>query len=51
MLPDMGLTAESDEDDAGRESWRKKLTTGWIGQEQEEGLVQVCCQQELVQKQ
>ena len=36
VRPDMGLSAESEEDDAGRERWRGTLVTGWMGQEQEE---------------
>jgi len=36
VRPDMGLTADSEEDDAGRKTWRERLTTGWMGQEQEE---------------
>ncbi len=36
VRPDMGLTARSEEDDAGRKTWRERLTTGWMGQEQEE---------------
>ncbi len=36
VRPDMGLSDESDEDDAQRASWRKKLTQGWEGQEKEE---------------
>lgn len=36
VRPDMGLTENSDEDDAQRASWRTKLTQGWMGQEQEE---------------
>lgn len=36
LRPDMGLTADAEEDDAGRASWRTRLTQGWAGQEQEE---------------
>ena len=36
VRPDLGLTAGADEDDADRKKWREKLTTGWMGQEQEE---------------
>jgi hypothetical protein len=36
VRPDMGLAAQSDEDDAGRKMWRARLTQGWMGQEQEE---------------
>lgn len=36
VRPDMGLTARSEEDDAGRKTWRERLATGWMGQEQEE---------------
>jgi hypothetical protein len=36
VRPDMGLSADSEEEDAGRKKWREKLVTGWMGQEQEE---------------
>jgi hypothetical protein len=36
VRPDMGLTEGADEDDEQRATWRKKLTQGWMGQEQEE---------------
>ena len=36
VRPDMGLSTKSEEDDADRKGWRQKLTTGWMGQEQEE---------------
>ena len=36
VRPDMGLSAESEEDDADRKRWRQKVATGWMGQEQEE---------------
>ena len=36
VRPDMGLSREAEGGDAGRRSWRERLTQGWTGQEQEE---------------
>jgi hypothetical protein len=36
VRPDMGLTAGAEEDDSLRKKWRERITTGWLGQEQEE---------------
>lgn len=36
VRPDMGLTADAEENDPARRTWRQRLTTGWMGQEQEE---------------
>lgn len=36
VRPDMGLTADADDGDATRRSWRERLMQGWRGQEQEE---------------
>jgi hypothetical protein len=36
LRPDMGLTEGHEEGDAGRATWRDRLTPGWMGQEQEE---------------
>jgi hypothetical protein len=36
LRPDMGLTEGSEGRDAGRASWRARLTQGWMGQENEE---------------
>jgi hypothetical protein len=43
VRPDMGLTRGAAGDDAQRRKWREKLTTGWMGQEQEE----VACYQRM----
>ncbi|NIW35091.1 MAG: hypothetical protein GWN32_00455, partial [Gemmatimonadetes bacterium] len=36
VRPDMGLTRDAGDGDAGRRKWRERLTAGWAGQEQEE---------------
>jgi magnesium-transporting ATPase (P-type) len=36
VRPDLGLSDKSELDDGRRRGWRKRLTQGWAGQEQEE---------------
>ncbi len=36
VRPDMGLAGEAGDEDPQRRAWRKRLTQGWMGQEQEE---------------
>ncbi len=36
LRPDMGLTGGHSDIDSGRESWRERLSRGWLGQEVEE---------------
>jgi hypothetical protein len=36
VRPDMGLAKDNEDEDEQRRTWRKRLTEGWMGQEQEE---------------